>query len=64
MVTAISTIPVSGQLHDIAVSPDGEHAYVALSNSVTVLNGGHRVVADIPLPDHPRNLVMAADGNN
>ncbi|MDT4999541.1 MAG: hypothetical protein QOK12_1646 [Mycobacterium sp.] len=60
--TAISTIPVKDHVHDIAVSRNGEHAYVALSNSVAVLNGEHRVVASIPLPDHPKNLLMDADG--
>jgi YVTN family beta-propeller protein len=62
METAISTIPVKGHVHDIAVSRNGEHAYVALSKSVAVLNGEHRVVAGIPLPDHPKNLLMDADG--
>ena len=62
MQTAISTIPVKGHVHDIAVSRNGEHAYVALSDSVTVLNGGNHVVASIPLPDHPKNLLMDADG--
>ena len=60
--TAISTIPVEGHVHDIAVSRKGERAYVALSKSVAVLNGEHRVVASIPLPDHPKNLLMDADG--
>ena len=62
METAISTIPVKGHVHDIAVSRNGEHAYVALPKSVAVLNGEHRVVASIPLPDHPKNLLMDADG--
>ena len=62
METAISTIPVKGRVHDIAVSRNGERAYVALSTSVAVLNGEHRVVASIPLPDHPKNLLMDADG--
>lgn len=62
METAVSTIPVNGQVHDITVSRDSEHAYVALSKSVAVLNGGHRVVADIPLSDHPKSLVMGVDG--
>jgi hypothetical protein len=64
METAISTIPVKGHVHDIAVSRNGEHAYVALSKSVAVLNGEHRVVAGIPLPDHPKNLLMDADGKH
>lgn len=62
METAISTIPVKGRVHDITVSRDGEHAYVALSKSVMVLNSENRVVAGIPLPDHPTNLLMDADG--
>lgn len=62
METAVSTIPVDGRVHDIAVSRDGEHAYVALSGSVTVLDGGHRAVASIALPDHPKRLLMDADG--
>ena len=62
--TAISTIPVKGHVHDIAVSRDGEHAYVGLTNSVTVLNDEHRVVASIPLPDHPKDLLMDADGKH
>jgi YVTN family beta-propeller protein len=64
METAISTIPVKGHVHDIAVSRNGEHAYVALSKSITVLNGEHCVVASIPLPDHPKNLLMDADGKH
>jgi DNA-binding beta-propeller fold protein YncE len=62
MKAAISMIPVKGHVHGIAVSRNGEHAYVALSKSVAVLNGEHRVVASIPLPDHPKNLLMEADG--
>jgi YVTN family beta-propeller protein len=58
----ISTIPVEGHVHDIATGRTGDHAYVALSTSITVLDGGHRMVADIPLPDHPKSLLMAADG--
>lgn len=60
--TAISTIPVNGRVHDIAVNRNTEHAYVALSNAVMVLNREPRVVASIPLPDHPKNLLMDADG--
>ena len=63
METAISAIPVNGHVHDIALSRNGEHAYVALSTSVAVLSAEHRVVASIPLPDHPKNLLIDADGN-
>ena len=62
METAISLIPVDGPVHDIAMSRNGEHAYVALAKSVAVLNGEYRVVANIPLPDHPKSLLMDADG--
>jgi YVTN family beta-propeller protein len=64
MATAISTIPVNGHVHDIAVSRNGEHVYVALSESVTVLSSEHRVVATIPVPRHPTDLSMGADGKH
>lgn len=32
--TAIATIRVDGRIHDVTVSPNGEHVYVALSDSV------------------------------
>jgi DNA-binding beta-propeller fold protein YncE len=64
MATAISTIPVNGHVRDIAVSRDGEHVYVALSESVTVLSGEHRVVATLPLPHHAKDLLMDADGKH
>jgi DNA-binding beta-propeller fold protein YncE len=64
MATAISTIPVHGHVHDIAVGSYGEHVYVALAESVTVLRGEHRVVATIPLPHHPKDLLMDADGKH
>ena len=42
--TAIATIPVDGPVHDIAVRPDGEHVYVARSDSVMVIDGRHHIV--------------------
>lgn len=59
---AISIIPVGDPVHDIAMSRNGDRAYVALSKSIVVLDGEHRVVSGIPLPDHPKNLLLAADG--
>jgi YVTN family beta-propeller protein len=64
MATAISTIPVNGHVHDIAVGRNGEDVYVALSESVAVLSGEHRVVATIPLPSHEKDLLMDADGKH
>ncbi|WP_406815758.1 YncE family protein [Mycobacterium sp. M23085] len=61
METVISTIPVKGHVHDITVSRDGEYAYVALSTSLMVLNSENRVVAGIPLPDRPTNLLVNAN---
>ena len=60
--TAVATIPFNGHVHDIAVNPNDEHIYVALSESVTVLSSKHHVVASIPLPDHPKDLLMDAVG--
>ena len=60
--TAISTIPVGGRVHDITVSPDGEHVYVARSDSVIVINGRQHIVARIPVTGPAKNLVMDAGG--
>jgi YVTN family beta-propeller protein len=59
---AITTIPVDGRVHDIAVSPDGEHVYVALSDSIVVINARHHIVARIPVSARPKSLAMATDG--
>ena len=47
--TAVATISVDGHVHDITVSPDGEHVYVARSDSVVVINRRHHIVARIPI---------------
>jgi YVTN family beta-propeller protein len=44
------------------VSPDGEHVYVARSDSVMVLNGRHHIVGKIPVSGSAKSLVMDADG--
>jgi YVTN family beta-propeller protein len=60
--TAIATIPVGGRVHDITVSPDGEHVYVARSDSVMVINGRQHIVGRIPVTGPVKSLVMDADG--
>jgi YVTN family beta-propeller protein len=60
--TAIAAIPVGGRVHDITVRPDGEHFYVALTDSVMVINGRHHIVASIPISGTAKSLVMDADG--
>ena len=60
--TAVATIPVEGRVHDMIVSPDGEHVYVARSDSVMVINAGHHIVARIPISQPPKSLMMDADG--
>ena len=60
--TAIATISVDGRVHVITVSPDGEHVYVARSDSVMVLNGRHHIVGKIPVSGSAKSLVMDADG--
>ena len=60
--TAIATIPVGGRVHDITVSPDGEHVYVARSDSVVVINTRHHIVGRIPVGRPAKSLVMDADG--
>jgi YVTN family beta-propeller protein len=60
--TAIATIPVGGPVHDMIVSPDGEHVYVALSDSVMVVDARHHIVARIPVSGPAKSLVTDADG--
>jgi YVTN family beta-propeller protein len=60
--TAIATIPIHGHVHDITVCPDGEHVYVARSDSVVVINGRHHIVARIPVGGPAKSLVIDADG--
>jgi len=60
--TAIARIPVGGRVHDIAVSPDGEHVYVARCDAVMVINGRQHIVARIPVAGPVKSLVMDAGG--
>jgi YVTN family beta-propeller protein len=60
--TAIATIPVDGRVHDMIVGPDGEHVYVARSDSVMVINARHHIVGRIPVGGPAKSLVMDADG--
>jgi YVTN family beta-propeller protein len=60
--TAIATITIGGRVHDITVSPDGEHLYAARSDSVMVINGRQHIVARIPVTGPVKSLVMAASG--
>jgi YVTN family beta-propeller protein len=59
---AIATIPVAGRVHDITVSPDGEHVYVARSDSIVAINRWHHIVAWIPISGSVKSLEMVADG--
>jgi YVTN family beta-propeller protein len=60
--TTIAAISVDGHVHDITVSPDGERVYVARSDSVIVINGGHHIVGRIPVTGPAKSLMMGADG--
>jgi YVTN family beta-propeller protein len=59
---AVAAIPVDGRVHDMIASPDGEHIYVARSDSVVVINRHHHIVARIPVSGPAKRLVMDADG--
>jgi YVTN family beta-propeller protein len=61
--TAIAMIPAGGCVHDITLSPDSEHLYVARSDSVMVINCRQHIVARIPITRPAKSLVMDADGN-
>jgi YVTN family beta-propeller protein len=60
--TAIATVPVGDRVHDMIMSPDGEHVYVARSDSVVVINARHHIVGRIPVGGPAKSLVMDADG--
>jgi len=60
--TAVATIQVDGRVYDITVRPDGEHVYVARSDSVIVINGRHHIVGRIPVSGPAKRLMMDADG--
>lgn len=60
--TAIATVPVDGCVHDMIAGPDGEHIYVARSDSVVVINGRHHIVARIPVSGPAKRMVIDADG--
>ena len=60
--TAIATIPLGGRVHDIVVSPDGDHVYVARCDAVMVINGRQHIVARIPVAGPVKSLVMDAGG--
>jgi YVTN family beta-propeller protein len=60
--TAVATISVDGPVHDMIVSPDGEHVYVARSDSVVVIDARHRIVGRIPVSGPAKSLVTDADG--
>ena len=60
--TVAARIPVGGRVHDIITRGEGEHVYVALSDSVTVVNGRHHIVGTIPVGAEPKRLAFDADG--
>jgi YVTN family beta-propeller protein len=60
--TAVAAISVDGRVHDITVSPDGEHVYIARSDLVVAINGGHHIVGRIPVSGSVKSLMMDADG--
>ncbi len=60
MVTA--KIPLGDQVSDIVTSPNGSVAYVALRDSIAVIDSLHDVSRTIPVSGHPRDLTIDADG--
>jgi len=60
--TAIARSPVGDRVHDITVSPDGDHVYVGRSDSVVVINSRHGIVARIPASGPTKSLMIDASG--
>ncbi len=61
--TVIAKIPLGDQVSDIVTSPNNSVAYAALSNSIAVISGLHKVSCVIPIGGNPRCLTIDADGS-
>jgi DNA-binding beta-propeller fold protein YncE len=57
-----ASIALGGRASAVVVGPDGEHIYVAQSDSVAVISSCHHIVARIPLDDEPKDLALDAAG--
>jgi DNA-binding beta-propeller fold protein YncE len=60
--TAIARILVGDRVHDITVSPDGDHVYVGRPDSVVVIDSRHSIVATIPVSGPTKSLVIDDSG--
>ena len=64
--TVIATIPVVSNLWDVAVTPNGEYAYVTndtVSGSVSVISTAtNTVTATVPVGSGPNSVAVAPNG--
>lgn len=61
----VATLPLRGMPWDVVLSPDGERAYVSMSqlDQVAVLNvGARKIIGTIPTGDRPQALAITPDG--
>jgi hypothetical protein len=59
---AVATISLGGGAGEVATSPDGNHVYVMMADSIKVVSQLHHVVATYPTGPHPKNMLVSADG--
>jgi DNA-binding beta-propeller fold protein YncE len=58
----VTTISLCGHAGQIATSPDGNHLYVIVADSVKVISRLHHVVGTYHIGPHPKSLIVSADG--
>jgi DNA-binding beta-propeller fold protein YncE len=58
----VTTISLCGHAGQIATSPDGNHLYVIVADSVKVISRLHHVVGSYHIGPHPKSLIVSADG--
>jgi YVTN family beta-propeller protein len=60
--SAVTTVALGEHVRDIAVSPAGDHVYLATTGSVTVLTGLHHLAGTIPVGPDTKCIIPGADG--
>jgi YVTN family beta-propeller protein len=60
----VATISLGGHAGVVATSPDGNHAYVVVADSVKVISRLHNMVATYHTGRHPKDVIVSADGTH
>jgi hypothetical protein len=60
----VATISLGGRAGEVATSPDGNHVYVMMADSIKVISQLHHIVATYPTGPHPKNMIVSADATH